>query len=95
MIYLRRLVLQATRRFVFEPNDPITWEAIRNVLTPALGDIQQKRGITQFKVICDETTNTPIRVDRNELWCKVIIKPTKTAEVLVFELNLTNQSAAL
>jgi len=95
MIYLRRLVLQATRRFVFEPNDPITWEAIRNVLTPALGDIQQRRGITQFKVICDETTNTPIRVDRNELWCKVMIKPTKTAEILVFELNLTNQSAAL
>jgi phage tail sheath protein FI len=95
MIYLRRLVLQATRRFVFEPNDPVTWAAVRNVLSPALGDIQQRRGITQFKVICDETTNTPLRVDRNELWCKVMLKPTKTAEVLVFELNLTNQSAEL
>tara|TARA_R100000458_G_scaffold10879_1_gene8608 strand:- start:3538 stop:5943 length:2406 start_codon:yes stop_codon:yes gene_type:complete len=95
MIFLRRLVLQGTRRFVFEPNDPVTWEAVRSVLNPALADIQQRRGITQFKVVCDSTTNTPLRVDRNELWCKVIIKPTKTAEMLVFELNLTNQSASV
>lgn len=95
MIYLRRLVLQASRRFVFEPNDPITWEAVRNVITPALADIQQRRGITQFSVTCDSSTNTPIRVDRNELWCKVMIKPTKTTEILVFELNLTNQSASV
>jgi phage tail sheath protein FI len=95
MIYLRRLVLQAARRFVFEPNDPVTWEAVRSVINPALADIQQRRGITQFSVTCDSTTNTPLRVDRNELWCKVIIKPTKTAEILVFELNLTNQSASV
>jgi len=95
MIYLRRLVLQAARRFVFEPNDPITWEAVRNVINPALADIQQRRGITQFSVTCDGTTNTPLRVDRNELWCKIILKPTKTAEILVFELNLTNQSASV
>jgi len=93
MIFLRRLVLQSARRFVFEPNDPITWESVRNVISPALADIQQRRGITQFKVVCDATTNTPLRVDRNELWCKVILKPTKTAEIIVFELNLTNQSA--
>tara|TARA_R110000782_G_scaffold6529_2_gene22453 strand:- start:12824 stop:15235 length:2412 start_codon:yes stop_codon:yes gene_type:complete len=95
MIYLRRLVLQGARRFVFEPNDPITWEAVRNVISPALADIQQRRGITAFSVVCDTTTNTPLRVDRNELWCKVILKPTKTAEILVFELNLTNQSASV
>ena len=93
MIFLRRMVLNSTRRFVFEPNDPITWESVREVLNPALADIQQRRGITAFKVVCDATTNTPLRVDRNELWCKIILKPTKTAEVLVFELNLTNQSA--
>jgi len=89
------MVLQSTRRFVFEPNDPVTWEAVRSVLSPALADIQQRRGITAFQVVCDSTTNTPLRVDRNELWCKIIIKPTKTAEMLIFELNLTNQSASV
>ena len=95
MIFLRRMVLQSTRRFVFEPNDPVTWEAVRSVINPALADIQQRRGITAFQTVCDSTTNTPLRVDRNELWCKIILKPTKTAEVLVFELNLTNQSASV
>lgn len=95
MIVLRKTLLASTRQFAFEPNDSITWEKITNVVEPLVDDIRRRRGITEFKVICDETTNTPARVDRNELWCKVLIKPTKTAEIIVFELNLTNQSATL
>jgi hypothetical protein len=95
MIVIRKMVLAATRAIVFEPNDPLTWSRVVNLLQPALDDIRRRRGITEFRVICDETTNTPLRIDRNEMWCRVLIKPTKTAEVLVFELNLTNQSANL
>jgi len=95
MIYLRKAVLNSTQSFVFEPNDPFTWEAIRDVINPLLEDIRSRRGITNYSVICDETTNTPVRVDRNELWCKVVIQPTKAAEIIVFELNVTNQSAKL
>jgi|TARA_R110002020_G_scaffold146881_4_gene321855 phage tail sheath protein FI len=94
MIYIKRLVEASTKRFIFEPNDPLTQERITNLLTPAFADIQQRRGITSFRVICDETVNTPERVDRNELWCKVLIKPTKAAEMLVFELNVTNQATS-
>ena len=95
MIYIKKQILASTQRLVFEPNDPITWERVVTLIQPMLADISMRRGITQFKVICDETTNTPVRVDRNEMWCKVLIKPTKTAEMVVFELNLTNQSATL
>lgn len=95
MIYIRKIILLSTQRFVFEPNDEFTWADIEGVLNPFLDDIRRRRGITEFRVVCDETTNTPVRVDRNELWTKVLIKPTKTAEVLVFEINLTNQSANL
>ncbi len=95
MISIRKMVLAATRQIVFEPNDPLTWNRVVNLLQPSLDDIRRRRGITEFRVICDETTNTPLRIDRNEMWCRVLIKPTKTAEVLVFELNLTNQSADL
>jgi phage tail sheath protein FI len=93
MILIRKMILASTRGLVFEPNDPITWGRIEDVLNPMLDDIRRRRGITEFRVICDDTTNTPIRIDRNELWCRILIKPTKTAEILVFELNLTNQSA--
>jgi len=92
LLAIRRTILAGTQRYVFEPNDELTWEKVRETLNPFLDNIRTRRGITQFKVICDETTNTPLRVDRNELWCKVLIKPTKTAEVIVFELNITNQS---
>ena len=94
MIYIKRVVESATKRFIFEPNDPLTQERITNLLTPTFTDIQQRRGITSFRVICDETVNTPERVDRNELWCKILIKPTKAAEMLVFELNVTNQATS-
>jgi len=93
MIYIRKVLLQGTGRFVFEPNDEFTWEQLEAALNPFLDDILRRRGIQDFRVICDETVNTPARVDRNELWCKVILKPTKTAEIIIFELNLTSQSA--
>ena len=93
MVYIKRIIEASTRRFVFEPNDKVTQEAIEKLLTPFFEDIKRRRGITQFAVICDETVNTPVRVDRNELWCRVLVKPTKAAEILVFELNVTNQQA--
>jgi len=95
MIQVRKLILATTRQFVFEPNDEFTWEQIEDVTNSLLSDIKHRRGITEFRVVCDETTNTAVRIDRNEMWCKVLIKPTKTAEMIVFEINLTNQSADL
>lgn len=95
MIIIRKILLNSTRQFVFEPNDATTWENITGLVESQLDEIARRRGITEFKVICDETTNTPVRVDKGELWCKVLLKPTKSAEIIVFELNLTNQSASL
>lgn len=93
MIYLRKVLLQAGRVQLFEPNDEFTWDAIRESANSVLSDIQNRRGITDYQVVCDATVNTPLRVDRNELWCKILLKPTKTAEWIIFEVNLTNQSA--
>lgn len=95
MIYIRKVIVSSAQRFVFEPNDEFTWAQIEGVVNPFLDDIRRRRGITEFRVICDSTVNTPVRVDRNELWCKVLVKPTKTAEIIIFEINLTNQSADL
>ena len=90
MIVIRKMLLASTRQFVFEPNDAATWKRITNAVEPLMADIKSRRGVVDFKVICDSSTNTPIRIDRNELWCKVILQPTKAAEVIVFELNLTS-----
>ncbi len=95
MIQLRKLILASTQQFIFEPNDALLWETIEDTLNPLLQDIKTKRGINEFRVVCNETTNTPARQERNELWCRIEIKPTKTAEVLVFDVNLVAQTADL
>ena len=95
MIYIRKVLLLSTQRFAFEPNDAILWAQIEETVNPLLDDIKRRRGITEFRVICDETVNTPVRVDRNEVWCKILIKPTKAAEAVIFELNVTSQSAKI
>ena len=95
MIVIRKMLLASTRQFVFEPNDAATWKRVTNAVEPLMADIKSRRGVVDFKVICDATTNTPIRIDRNELWCKIILQPTKAAEVIVFELNLTSATLGL
>jgi len=95
LIYIRKVLLLSTQRFAFEPNDSILWSQIKEVVEPLLDDIKRRRGITEFAVVCDETTNTPVRVDRNEVWCKILLKPTKAAEAVVFEINVTSQSAQI
>lgn len=95
MILLRKTLLASSRAFVFEPNDDITWERVRISAEQILGDIQSRRGIQEFKVVCDNTVNTPLRVSRRELWCKIILRPTETAEYIIFEVNLTNNSSQL
>lgn len=95
MIYIRKVLLELGKPFQFEPNDQFTWELVEEALKPFIDDLLARRAIVEGAVKCDSSTNTPIRVDRNELWCSVTIKPTKAAETIVFEVNLTNQSATV
>jgi len=95
MIYLRKTLLASSRSFVFEPNDSITWENIKGVCEDILRDIASRRGIAEYRVICDDTTNTPLRVSRRELWCKIILRPVEAAEYIIFEVNLTNNTSKL
>lgn len=95
MIYIRKVLLQLGKPFQFEPNDQFTWELVEDAINPFLDDLLARRAIVEGAVKCDSTTNTPLRVDREEMWCSVTIKPTKAAETIVFEVNLTSQSATL
>ena len=95
MIYIRKVLLELGKPFQFEPNDQFTWELVEDSINPFLDDLLARRAILEGAVKCDSTTNTPARVDRNELWCSVTIKPTKAAETIVFEVNLTSQAASI
>ena len=93
LIYLKKTLTRTLRSFIFEPNDKALWSQVNSVVSPFLGDIQSRRGITSFKVICDSSNNTPERIDRGELWVSVFIKPTRSVEYVVLNLAVVSTGA--
>ncbi|MEM3000627.1 MAG: phage tail sheath subtilisin-like domain-containing protein [Nitrososphaerales archaeon] len=96
LIFLKKNLTRLLRFFLFEPIDRLLFAEVRAAITPFLEDVMARRGLQAFKVICDETNNTPERIDRNELHVSVLLKPTRAAEFIVLNLVImrTEQSFA-
>jgi hypothetical protein len=88
--YVRRQLELAARPFVFEPNDALTRNQIQAVIQTLMVDLVAKRGIYDYLVICDDSNNTPARIDRNELWVDVAIEPVKAAEFIYIPVRVLN-----
>ena len=76
-IVLEKAISTASKFQLFEFNDPFTRAQFRNLVEPFLRDVQGRRGITDFRVVCDETNNTGDIVDRNEFVADIYIKPAR------------------
>jgi len=77
-IVLEKAVAIAAKSSLFELNDEYTRAQFKNLVEPYLRDIKGRRGIYDFRVICDESNNTPERIDRNEFWGDIYIKPARS-----------------
>jgi hypothetical protein len=88
--YIRRQLTLAARPYVFEPNDSITRQEISGTVTSLMLDLVAKRGIYDYLVVCDESNNTPARIDRNELWIDVAVEPVKAAEFIYIPVRILN-----
>ena len=77
-IVLEKAISEAAKFSLFEFNDEFTRSQFRNLVTPFLRDVQSRRGITDFLVVCDNTNNTAERIDRNEFWGDIYIKPNRS-----------------
>ena len=77
-IYLENAIKSAARDQLFEFNDEITRTNFINIVEPFLRDVQSKRGIFDFRVICDETNNTAAVIDSNEFVADIFIKPSRS-----------------
>lgn len=90
LAYLRERFDPLARPFIFEPNDKITRANVKQVFDSFLGELLSKRAIYDFIVVCDETNNTPARIDRNELYIDVAIEPVKAAEFIYIPVRVVN-----
>jgi hypothetical protein len=88
--YIRRQLTIAGRPFVFEPNDALTRQQIAGVVETLMVDLVAKRGLYDYLVVCDESNNTPARIDRNELWIDVAVEPVKAAEFIYIPVRILN-----
>jgi hypothetical protein len=76
-IILQKSISRAARTTLFEFNDDFTRRQFVNIVEPFLRDVQGRRGVTDFRVVCDETNNTPEVIDRNEFIGDIYIKPAR------------------
>ena len=93
-IILEKAISTAAKYFLFEPNDDLTRLQLINMIDPFLRDVRSRRGVYDYMIVCDATNNTPERIDRNELWCDIYIKPTRAAEFIVLNFIATKTGAS-
>ena len=77
-IILEKSIAKAAQFSLFEFNDEFTRTQFRQLVNPFLREVQGRRGITDFRVVCDETNNTPEIIDRNEFVADIFIKPARS-----------------
>jgi hypothetical protein len=93
-IVLEKAVSTAAKYSLFEFNDTFTRDSFVNLVEPYLRDIQGRRGIIDFRVVCDETNNTPEVVDRNEFVGDIYIKPARSINFVQLNFIATRSSVA-
>ena len=88
--YIRGRVDKLARPFIFEPNDKITRDQLKQIVEQMLNDLTAKRALYDYLVVCDTTNNTPVRIDRNELYLDIAIEPVKAVEFIYIPLRIKN-----
>ena len=88
--YLRYNFDVIAKPFLFEPNDRQTRDSVTSTFERFLADLVGLRALYEFAVVCDESNNTPTRIDRNELWVDVAIKPVKAIEFIFIPIRVLN-----
>ena len=90
VIYLRSQLNKLAKPYIFEPNDKITRDEIKGAAESLLLELVGQRALYDFLVVCDESNNTPSRIDRNELYLDIAIEPVKAVEFIYIPLRLKN-----
>jgi hypothetical protein len=94
LIAVKKYIASASRYLVFEQNTAATRNRFLNIVNPYLESVQQRQGVYAFKVVMDESNNTPDVIDRNIMYGQLFLQPTKTSEFIVLDFNILPTGAA-
>ena len=94
LIAMRKFIASASRYLVFEQNSQALRNRFLNIVNPYLEQVQQNSGLSAFRVVMDESNNTPDVIDRNQLVGQIFIQPTRTAEFIVLDFIVQPTGAA-
>lgn len=93
--FIRRSLRKGSFPYIFEPNDQITRDDLKAMADNFLGDIMSRRGLYDYVTLSDASNNTPARIDRNELWMDISIKPMKAAEFIYIPIRVLATGAKM
>jgi len=88
-IVLEKAIATASKFQLFEFNDEFTRANFRNIVEPFLREVQGRKGITDFLVVCDETNNTGDVIDRNEFVAEIFVKPARSINFITLQFIAT------
>jgi len=91
--YTRRQLDLIVRPYLFEPNDQLTRNEVKNAVESFLLELVGQRALYDFIVVCDTSNNTTARIDRSELWVDIAIEPVKAVEFIYIPVRLLNTGA--
>jgi phage tail sheath protein FI len=93
-IYLKDRIGKISRGILFDPNLQVTWDRFLAQVNPLLADTKARFGLSDYKVVLDNTTTTPDLIDRNIMYAKVYIKPARAIEFIAIDFIITNTGAS-
>ncbi len=94
MNYVKKEISRMANNILFQPNVEETWISFTSQVNPFLSSVRARFGLSDFKVVLDKTTTTPELIDRNIVYAKIFLKPTKAVEYVAIDFNITNSGAS-
>jgi len=94
VIYLKKQISILASQILFEQNVQATWNRFRSLIEPFLANVKTRFGITDYKLILDETTTTPDLIDQNILYAKIMIKPARAIEYIAIDFVIASTGAS-
>ena len=94
VIYLKKQISILSTRVLFEQNVQATWNRFTGLIEPLLANVKTQFGITDYRLILDETTTTPDLIDQNILYAKIMVKPARAIEYIAIDFVIMNSGAS-